>query len=360
MLAESKDEPELTPEQAKALRRQNSRERIASNRARYPELANDADSNISRLEQARQREAQRVALILQRDQPPAPPKKGKGKKDVPAQVAVDPTPEWLARYNHVKDSPTTASGFKMAARPVYRKHPWFESLCGRDDAFTDDDLTALRYYRNAFEQSQRSETRCALASMVHGSGGGNGEPSLAVARAKSVLEHLEPALGSLLTTMRAITLEDMTYEQVAMARFGYRYDDFYDSASGTFTQRPRPTSGRNPGKIKAEFVAGAKLLTAAMMGRRVAANANGPAPAETPVEGALVNEQLSAAMAKRRDDGRPVASIIIAQATMDAIRRELGDDEEWAFETMAFCGVPVSIRDDWPWGWVLNDGEVGA
>jgi len=359
MLAVEQDEPELTTEQAKALRRQNSRSAIATAREAHPEAANEADSRMGRLTEARDREAQRVASILQRDQPPAPPKKGKKpKKGAPNATDVSPTPEWLARYNHVKDSPTTASGFKMAARPVYRKQPWFESLCGRDDAFTDEDLTALRYYRNAYEQSQRSETRCALASMVHGSGGGNGEPSLAVARAKSVLEHLEPALGSLLTTMRAITLEDLTYEQVAMARFGYRYDDFYDSASGTFTQRPRNTSGRNPGKIKAEFVAGAKLLTAAMLGRRAAANANGPAVGEMPVEGVPVHRQLSDAIYRRNGMGRPVASIIIAQATMDAIRRELGDDEEWAFETMEFCGVPVSIRDDWPWGWVLNDGEA--
>lgn len=299
------------------------------------------------------REAARVASLLQRNQPPAPPKKGK--KGVPAAADVDPTPEWLARYNHVKDSPTTSSGFKMAARPIYRKHPWFESLCGRDDAFNDEDLAALRYYRNAYEAAQHSETKCSLASMVHGSGGGNGEPSLAAARAKSVLARLEPALGSLLVTMRAIALEDLTYEQVAMARFGYRHADYFDAATGVFTQRPRPTSGRNPGKIKAEFIAGTKLLTGAMLGRRGVVS-TGPAVVDQPTQGMRVSDQLLAKLSERHSAGRPVGSIIMAKSVADTILREISGIG--GVELLTFSGVPVDTRDDWPWGWVLN-GETG-
>jgi hypothetical protein len=315
----------------------------------------------AKLKQAAQREEARVASILAKDQPPAPPKKGKkGAKQAPA---IDPTPEWLRRYENAcrKENPTTASGYAMAERPIYRKHPWFESLCGRDDSFTDEDLYALRYYRNTYEAAQRSETKCSLASMVHGSGTPSEDGSFRLLRLRDRLAEIERALKGALHTVRAIAIEDLTYEQVAMGRYGYRYAEYFDAASGKLEYRPRPKSGRHPTNIKIEFIAGVRVLTAAVLGiSNAPANANGSAPADTPPTGMSITESLQDAIAKRGAAGRVVHSIILAQSVMDAICRENDVDpaDLESFQTVAFRGTPVTIREDWPWGWVLQDGEM--
>jgi hypothetical protein len=308
------------------------------------------------VEAAKLAEIDRVARMLERDRAPAPPKKHKGPKQ-PIVAGIDPTPEWKLRYENAcrKDSPTTASGFKMAARPVYRKHPWFESLCAREDAFTDEDLIALRFYRNLHEATERSETKCSLASMVHGSGPWNGEPSLAVARAKSALAGLDPLIGPLIDTLRAIALEDLTYEQVAMARFGYRYDDYFDKASGAFIQRMRPKSGRHPGQIKGEFIDAAKRLTAAVNRRQIGRAASGGLTAAQPVQFSLT-DTLRADIDKRAAAGRPVGSIDMPLAFLRDICREnqlpRPDDST---EAATFDGIHVRVFADRFLGWVLND-----
>ena len=118
-----KDEPNETQKAA--------RRRLGS----LPARSNRRQPSVKEM---RAREASRVSSLLTRDTP-APPKKNK--KGAPVQTALDPTPEWLTRYENAcrKDSPTTASGYKMSERPVYRRDPWFESLVKRDDAFSDDD-----------------------------------------------------------------------------------------------------------------------------------------------------------------------------------------------------------------------------
>jgi len=347
-------------EQERERRRQASREQIAASRARYPQLANDADESRERFKAAQQREQNRVDQILARDKQPAPPKKPRKGKSEAVLKTVEPTPEWLQHFNAVRESPTTSSGFKMGR--VYRREPWFESLLKRDDAFTGEDLAALRYYRNTFEHAQHSETKCSLASMVHGSGSGNGEPSLAVARAKSTLAFIDPLLGPLAETVRLIAIHDFTYEQVAMGRFGYRYADYYDGVSGTFMQRPKPKSGRHPGLIKDEFLAGCRRLTAAVNRRPVenlAANADFPglervSDARASSAPQRLTDRLRGDIARRRNEGRPVGSIDLSLTDLRDLCRENDlpcppDDAESGW----FEGLPVRVNR--PFGWVLND-----
>jgi hypothetical protein len=281
---------------------------------------------------------------------------------------VLPTKEWLERFNHDATSPTNASGQKVGRATL--REPWFESLVKRDwkDAhaekrppvFTVENLQALRIYRNQFEAANRSEMRSCLNVSNGGrsSGGGRAEPTLSVMAAKRWLGMVEPAVGAIIDTLRAVAIDDKAYQVVAMERFGSRAADFFDKDTGSFTVRFVPKSGRHPMRIKDEFVDAVRRLTGAVTGQRAPANSNGPSEAEQPIEGVKVSDQLAAKLSERRDAGRPVASIVMAAPTWAAICRETGFDPD-GFETAAINGVPVSIHEDWKWGWVLN-GEVGG
>jgi hypothetical protein len=341
-MAAEKDEP--TPTQRMA------RNRLAQLPPRKP------FNRSAKLAESAQREAQRVASILAKDQPPAPPKKGKKGGKAAAPASVGPTPEWLERYNHIKDSPTTSSGFKMGR--VYRKEPWFESLCARDDALTDDNAVALRYYRNTFEAAQHGKIKCTLASMVYGANEGDGHPTEALLRARESLLRMEALLGGTLHTVRAVAIEDLTYEQVAMARYGYRYAEYFDAASGTLEYRPRPKSGRHPTKIKIEFIEGVRLLTAAVLGiSSLPANANS-APETTSIAPIRITDELRAAIAKKRASGREIGPVTIAWSVLETLCREndLPAPSEDCVE-IEFDGVTMAVRQDWPWGWVIGEAE---
>lgn len=279
----------------------------------------------------------------------------------PAQAdPVRPTPEWIARYGDQQITPTTEAGVKMGR--VYHREPWFESLIKRDwteaqrekrpPAFTVDDLHALRRYRTAHEASLRSETRSSL-NIERGGTGERGEQSPALIRARRDVAMMEAWLGPLAETMRAIAIDDMSYAQVAMARFGYREVDIYDDATGTFRTRTSPRSGRHPTLIREEFQQGVRRLTA----RGVVAQTVARAPAAAPASEAhmpTVGQTIDAALARAEASGTPIVAIAMSPAVSDDIVRDLGS--EGVVET--YRGLPVTIRADWRFGWVLVE-EAG-
>jgi hypothetical protein len=275
---------------------------------------------------------------------------------------IKPTPEWIARYGDHQITPVTETGIKMGR--AWHREPWFESLVKRDwtdaqrerrdPAFTIDDLHALRRYRNAHEAAQRSETRSSL-NIERGGNGERGEQSPALIRARRDLAMMEAWIGPIVDTMRAIAIDDMSYAQVAMARFGYREIDVYDDATGTFHTRTAPRSGRHPTRIREEFQQGVKRLTArgVVAERPEAQPAAGPTP-DVPGEppAPTVSETIDAALARAEASATPIAAIVMAPNVSDDIVRALG--REGVVET--WRGVPVTIREEWTFGWVLVEG----
>lgn len=181
---------------------------------------------------------------------------------------AQPTPEQEARAPYRLESVKTERG-QVVGR-AYRRHPWFETLvererndarkASRDPLLTDDSLRALRYYRDAYEAGERSETRCAL-NRENGGGGHRGDgPSLALLRARETQRLCERDLGGLLHTLRAVAINDMTYANLAMNRYGSRDVDMI--IDGRSTTKPAPKSGRHVAAIKDEFVAAVGVLLA--------------------------------------------------------------------------------------------------
>jgi hypothetical protein len=280
----------------------------------------------------------------------------KRKRPAPPQP-LKPTPEWLARYGERQISPTTDAGFKMGR--AYLREPWFESLVKRDwteakreqrpPAFTVDDLHALRRYRTACEAAMRSEVRSSL-NLQRGGTGERGEQPPSLLRARHDVARMEARLGPNIQTMRAVAIDDMSYAQVAMARYGAREVDVYDDATGAFRTRQTPRSGRHPTRIRAEFQAGVKLLS---QRAPTAEPAEPAAPPEAPTPAPpTVRDTIDAALTRAEARGTPIAAIAMAPAVSDDIARSLGATGVVA----TYCGLPVTIREDWRFGWVLVEG----
>jgi hypothetical protein len=275
----------------------------------------------------------------------------KRKRPSPPQP-LKPTPEWIARYGDRQISPTTDAGFKMGR--AYMREPWFESLVKRDwteaqrekrdPAFTIDDLHALRRYRNACEAAMRSETRSSL-NLERGGTGERGEQSPALVRARRNVAMLEALLGPTVTTMRAVAVDDMSYAQVAMARFGAREVDVYDDATGTFRTKQAPRSGRHPTRVREEFQDGVKRLSHRQPANRPGTAA--PVPAASPA--ISLRQTIDAALARAEERGTVIVAIAMAPSVSDDIVRDLGGDGV----VESYCGLPVTIREDWRFGWVL-------
>ncbi|WP_404711913.1 hypothetical protein [Sphingomonas sp. MMS24-J13] len=274
---------------------------------------------------------------------------------------IKPTPEWIARYGDHQITPTTETGLKMGR--AYHREPWFESLVKRDwtdaeregrvPAFAIDDLHALRRYRTAHEASLRSETRSSL-NIERGGTGERGEQAPALIRARRELAMMETWLGPLADTVRAIAIDDMSYAQVAMARFGYREVEVYDDATGTFRTRTSPRSGRHPTLIREEFQQGVKHLAARGAIAKPVISPARPAASTGDISESVptVGQTIDAALARAEASATPIVAIVMSPAVSDDIVRDLGSEgmvETWR-------GLPVTIRDDWRFGWVLVEG----
>jgi hypothetical protein len=275
----------------------------------------------------------------------------------PAQSdPVKPTPEWIARYGDHQITPVTETGIKMGQ--AWHREPWFESLVKRDwtDAqrekreptLTVDDLHALRRYRTAYEASVRSETRSSL-NLERGGTGERGEQSPALIRARRDVAMMEAWIGPLIDTVRAVAIDDMSYAQVAMARFGYREVDIYDDATGTFRTRTSPRSGRHATLIRVEFQQGVKRLTARSAEARPITSPPTAPTGEARVPAPKVSQTIDAALNRAEANATPIIAIAMSAAVSDDIVRDLGS--EGVVET--YRGLPVTIREDWRFGWVL-------
>lgn len=174
---------------------------------------------------------------------------------------VGPTGEQMAHAQYgLQDIVDTVPGGKsITIGKAYRREPYFEELARREaTGISADDLRCLRYYRNRFEASQRSPIRSVLN---RDAGGGKGEgPMLAALMSASDHRFLEVGIGALVHTLRAVALEDKSYAQVAMARWGSREQQWI--VKGEFKTKIVPKSGKHPGIIRDEFLQALARLTA--------------------------------------------------------------------------------------------------
>lgn len=188
---------------------------------------------------------------------------------------VGPTPEQMRGERFKKRSSKTSHGQVSAV--AYHRQPLFETLA-KTGTVDVDGLRALRFYRNQFEEAAHSLTRCALDVQT----GGGGMPSCLPpgAGADWTVQRCESAMGAVVDTVRAVALEDKSFSDVAIERFGGRKQNWLvqEEKSGRTKARaqnkdrtkpkplPRfvdkivPKSGRHREIIRDEFLLGLKRL----------------------------------------------------------------------------------------------------
>jgi hypothetical protein len=173
---------------------------------------------------------------------------------------VGPTPEQQARAKYdlgvVVD--TVPGGKSITIGKAYRREPYFEELARREaTGISADDLRCLRFYRNAYEAGQRSPVRSVLN---RDAGGGLGEgPMLAVLMSSSDHTYLEVGVGGAVHTLRAVALDDKSYAQVAMDRWGSREQQWI--VKGEHRTKIVPKSGKHATIVREEFLQALSRLT---------------------------------------------------------------------------------------------------
>lgn len=172
---------------------------------------------------------------------------------------VGPTPEQQQRANYEIGDVVDIVPGKTAVTigKAYRREPYFEELARREaTGISADDLRCLRFYRNRYEACQRSPVR----SVLNRDPGGNGEgPMLAALISSSDYRWLEGNVGALVATLRAVALEDKSYAQVAMERWGSREQLWI--VKGEHKTKIVPKSGKHPSAIRGEFLEALSRLT---------------------------------------------------------------------------------------------------
>lgn len=172
---------------------------------------------------------------------------------------VGPTPEQHRRANYELGDIVDVEPGKVAVRigKAYRREPYFEELARREaTGIGADDLRCLRFYRNRFEAAQRSPVRSVLNRDAGGKGDG---PMLAALISSSDHRFLEHGIGAAVHTLRAIALEDKSYAQVAMDRWGSREQHWI--VKGEDKVKIVPKSGKHPGIVRDEFLQALSRLT---------------------------------------------------------------------------------------------------
>ncbi|WP_342249369.1 hypothetical protein [Sphingomonas sp. OTU376] len=197
-----------------------------------------------------------------------------------AQERMGPTPEQRRHGNYqlgdVIDK--AENGVAIKVGKAYRREPLFETLAKDSrSGIGGDALRALRYYRARFEETDKSLTRCALD--VQGRGGGASAPlprgvdsqMVVGISANRTLERLDQALGSVVDTMRGVAIEDRSYSELAIARWGSRKQSWIQQPAGkrngakaAFVEKIVPKSGRHREIIRQEFLLGLKRLVEAV------------------------------------------------------------------------------------------------
>lgn len=191
-----------------------------------------------------------------------------------------PTPEQQrhAPYEEQDIVDKQANGISIKIGKAYRRQPIFETLWKqRGSGITAEGLRALRYYRARHEETEQSLTRCALD--VQGRGGGGSAPHPRgidistplefVVHADRVIDRLERAVGPVADTMRAVALDDRSYSDVAIQRWGSRKQNWIAQPEGTggkasHVEKIVPKSGRHREAIRQEFLLGLRRLVQAV------------------------------------------------------------------------------------------------
>lgn len=167
-----------------------------------------------------------------------------------------PTPEQMGKAVYVRHNSLS-----------YRRQPLFETLAKTHGWISDDALRAMRMYREWHEASNKSLTRCSLD--VEGRGGGMPSGLPPIIGASFSLKLCQAAIGSIVDVFDKIVLEDRSFSDVAIERYGSRRQSWLKqpSAKGAkqgkgakFVEKIIPKSGRHRETIANEFQAGLKRL----------------------------------------------------------------------------------------------------
>ena len=155
---------------------------------------------------------------------------------------VSPVEEQARRYNYALETVTERG--QVVGR-VYRRQPLFETMLARGE-ISREEAQALRYYRERFELSHFSLVRSCLLQRYGGAVTGGSSP-LAL-RAASEVDVMEAAAGLFLPAFRKVVIEDMSFNRIAMERYGSQ-----EVKRGNVT-RIEPKSKQHTRRIKAEFL----------------------------------------------------------------------------------------------------------
>ncbi|UAK25853.1 hypothetical protein [Sphingomonas nostoxanthinifaciens] len=275
----------------------------------------------------------------------------------------EPTDEQQARYSFSRGQ-IRDEGIKIGF--AYRRVPLVESLAKKIGLSTTD-LIALRYYRNAYERADSSPTKSCL-DVGAGGGGGNGTESRAMAAierglsARLIVDRCETAIGRHVGTFRAVAVFDRSFSNIAMDRFGSRKQSWLvdetpagpngiPPARKVFREKLVPISGRHRQIVADEFMSSLRGLTALVSGYRGTAGTGNVS--ERPVMSIARNPVSSAIAAAIMRTPAP-AGIWVAEATLGDVAREHGAEPE---DLAELHGVPLMVRPDWIWGWLLCVAE---
>ncbi len=200
--------------------------------------------------------------------------KSNGLTDKTKAMLAQIAPKAVPKPTKAKAKPSAPTPEQMAKAPyerrnslTYRRQPLFETLAKTHGWISDDALRAMRMYREWFEASNKSLTRCSLD--VEGRGGGmpSGLPPIVGASFSLLL--CQAAIGSIVDVFDKIVLEDKSFSDVAIERFGSRRQSWLKqpTAKGAkqgkrakFVEKIVPKSGRHRETIAHEFQAGLKRL----------------------------------------------------------------------------------------------------
>lgn len=242
------DKPKQSDPHAKARRIAEARATLAEAYAANPEAVRGFRGRMAKIEAARKRERERLAALV--FPAPSPEAKRKGKKGKAPDPPVRPTAEQEQRGRYAEE--TRVEQGQISRNRIYRRQPHFELLAKRSE-ISEDQLACLRWYRNAWEMANASETKCALDVRPRGTGTFEAAIDASLDRG-NLAAVAEAGLGGMRETVRLVALHDHTYADIAIARFGSR----------PHHDRPVPRSGRHRDIIRKEFMVGLKRLAASV------------------------------------------------------------------------------------------------
>lgn len=181
-------------------------------------------------------------------------------RKAPIAVALEepnkmgPTPEQRRHFEYEEDKVVDQlPGGRLSIRGrAWQKRPKFLTIAG----LGDEQIRALKYYRDVFDRSEKSEMKSALDIRPRGNGGGTGLLSETIAGARGMLIVLEAGIGAPVHTLRAVALNDISFRDLAMQRYGSREVQRIDMTrrKPQVIKSIEPKSGKHRDIIRQEFM----------------------------------------------------------------------------------------------------------